>query len=179
MGVLSWPGARRVLVAFGLSLLSGYGAVALAGLAPGVRRRAVLVYAALAAAGLLGVGYTIRMANDLVVSDVRLASGIAIGLLVLAAGIGMTWRRHTSPTHPPWGWLALVVVDLFIAGFTLNLAPRGDLPPATALAVAAANQTPDDRVPGRTHNEDVLFENYGMFVGVEELSGNSPLRLAR
>ena len=37
----------------------------------------------------------------------------------------------------------------------------------------------DGSVPGRVHNEDVLFEDYGMFVGAEDVSGSSPLRLAR
>ncbi|MGC8782331.1 MAG: glycosyltransferase family 39 protein, partial [Anaerolineae bacterium] len=168
------------IVAFGLSVLAGYGAARLDALSLRAGRRFALGFAAGAAGGLMAVAAMARAAGHST-DDATLAGKVAAGLLILVAWM---LSRHLvrSPAGQRRALIALVAADLFIANAAVNLAPPQPLPPATALAVAAAVAGPaaaDGRVGGRVHNDGVLPEDYGMIVGVEEIGGSSPLRLAR
>jgi hypothetical protein len=167
------------LVAFGLSLLAGYGLAAFAALSSRRRQLIGLAYAAVVAAGLIGMSLSVRTAIN-----AAALRGIALGLIILVACV--RWRWWQARATPRWLWLitALVLADLFAANITTNLAPRQPLPSAEAVAMRATllerGRSPGrGSVPERVHNEGVLPEDAGMFVGIEGVSGSSPLKLAR
>ena len=167
------------LVAFGLSVLAGYGAAALGGLTARQRRTVGVVYAAVAAAGLIAAALVLRPTGaDPAASQAAWTLGLVAGLLALGGWVVVLWIDITSDKRL-WLLVALTVAGLFVANYAVNLTLRRVYPPAEAVAVGAAVQSVGGSVPGRVHNEDVLFEDYGMFVGVEDVSGSSPLRLAR
>jgi len=168
------------IVAFGLSVLAGYGAAGLKQLSPRAARRFALGFAAAAGLGLIGVAAAARAAGHSP-GDAVLLPKVGIGLAVLIAW-ALSWRFVRSPAGRQRMLIALAAADLFIAGYAVNLAPPQPIPPAGAQAVAgivAAHAPADGSVGGRVHNDGVLPEDYGMIVGVEEVGGSSPLRLAR
>jgi uncharacterized membrane protein len=169
------------LMAFALSVLAGYGAAALGGLSRERRRTFGIVLAGLASVGLIALALTLRGAADVIVTDAALLRGMAVGLGILLAGALVMWPEMAGRRRL-WLLLGLSVVDLFAANLAVNLALPRPQPPALASAVQAAVRpgfTADGSAPARVHNEGPLFEDYGMIVGVEDLSGSSPLRLAR
>ncbi len=169
------------MVAFSLSILAGYGAAALDSFTPRSRRLFGFVYAVAAAAGVIGIGFAVRSAGDLIVSDARFLEGVVAGACLLAVGAFILWRGMPERRRL-WLLIAVSVADLFIANVGVNLAPRRTGVPPAVVAVQAAVRTvglSGDSVPGRVYNDSVLFEDYGMFVGIEDVSGSSPLRLAR
>lgn len=168
------------IVAFGLSVLAGYGAAGLQELSPRAARRFALGFVAAAGSGLIGVALAAR-ASGHSSNDALLLQKVGIGLAVLIAWV-LSRRFVRSPAGRRAALIALVAADLFGAGYALNLAPPQPLPPAGAQVVAglvAARAPADGSVGGRVHNDGVLPEDYGMLVGIEEVGGSSPLRLAR
>ncbi len=103
---------------------------------------------------------------------------LAAGLIAVGAWVIILWL-DLAERHRLWLLIAFTVAGLFGVNYVGNLAPRQPYPPLQVAAVQSAVRAVDGSVPGRVHNEDVLFEDYGMFVGVEDVSGSSPLRLAR
>ncbi len=166
------------LVAFSLSVLAGYGAAGLKALSPQGGRLFGLGYAGLAAVGVIGVA---AIARAMGAGGAALGGKAGLGLAMLAAW-ALIWLRLRAPRKRQIALLALALADLFIAGFTLNLSPPRPIPAPAAVAVGAgvaAAAPADGSAPPRVHNDGVLPENYGMLVGVEEVGGSSPLRLAR
>jgi uncharacterized membrane protein len=104
--------------------------------------------------------------------------GLAAGAFTLVAWGVVLWL-DLSESRRLWLLIALTVAGLLAANSTGNLAPRRAYPPLAALALRENSLMSAGSAPGRVHNEDVLFEDYGMLVGIEEASGSSPLRLAR
>ena len=166
------------LVAFGLSVLAGYGAAALGGLTARQRRTAAVAYAAVAAAGLIAAALALRPSLDPLAGNAALWPRLAAGLIAVGAWAIILWL-DLAERHRLWLLIAFTVAGLFGVNYVGNLAPRQPYPPLQVAAVQSAVRAVDGSVPGRVHNEDVLFEDYGMFVGVEDVSGSSPLRLAR
>ncbi len=80
--------------------------------------------------------------------------------------------------------LLLILADLWVVNRPRNSVPgpawAHTLTPPEVLAVRdAVRQEATTGLPGRVFNEYRVYENYGMVVGVEDLGGSSPLRLAR
>jgi len=164
------------LVAFALSMLAGYGAAALAALSARQQRGIGLAWAALAAGGLLAAGLSLRPAFGAL--PLR---QMAFGAFILLAWALLLWPRFGGPRRGNL-LIGLVLIDLFAANITTNLAASQLIPPAeaTPLRTAMLAEAPTaDGLPGRAFNDGVLSENTGMLTGVEELTGSSPLRLAR
>lgn len=173
------------LVTLGLSALAGYGALAAATLSARVRGWWATAFAAAMIAGIYAFGLlwqlggrsAISQAHFLLLAALAVALASAFALLLRAEG----WSRRR------WLWLAgLALANLFVANFGTNLS---DFSPArkTLLApeVAAVQEAvtasagENNAVPGRVYNEFRAYEDYGMRIGVEDVWGASPLRLAR
>jgi hypothetical protein len=117
-------------------------------------------------------------------------------LLLATLAIGLTAGFALLLRLPGWSrqrtqlLLLLIFASLFWANFTTNLdrfSPARKMllaPEVAALQEVAANrafsapgggaQSP----PGRVYNEFRVYEDYGMRIGVEDVWGASPLRLA-
>ncbi|MCU0500675.1 MAG: hypothetical protein MUC51_02715, partial [Anaerolineae bacterium] len=129
-------------------------------------------------AGLIAAAFILQPTADPAASQPAWALGLVAGLLALGGWVAILWFDITSKKRL-WLLVALTVAGLFVANYAVNLAQQRVYPPAAAVAMRPAAQSADGSVPGRVHNEDLLFEDYGMFVGAEDVSGSSPLRLAR
>ena len=125
------------LVAFGLSVLAGYGAAALGGLTARQRRTVGVVYAAVAAAGLIAAALVMRPAADPAASQAALMRGLVAGLIALGGWVLVLWLDITERRRL-WLLIALTVAGLFIVNFAVNLAPTRAYPPPEAVAMQAA-----------------------------------------
>lgn len=172
-----------VVVAVSLSILTGLGASALADWTPTDRafaRRFVrtligggaLIFALAAALFVLwlgpeGQGYQPSLA----------ATARAALLAALTMG-AFAWRFNTE-TVSRWqiACIALVVFDLFSVNIGRNFeaVPAGERPRLSSLVDVALADT--DR-PFRVDGREGLGENYGALVGLQDIYGTSPLRLA-
>jgi hypothetical protein len=176
------------LVAFGLSILAGYGAAAVSQWSqPGAlrtRQRLSLLFIGAVAMGVYGFGLfwqlfgrsAVGQGRYLVIAFVTL--GLAAALVVLLRI--PAWSRRRSLLV-----IALLVANLFWANFTTNLAPFGPArktilaPEVVALAQAVHEQGKTNLgLPGRVYNEARVYEDYGMRSALEDVWGSSPLRLA-
>ncbi|MGE5603741.1 MAG: glycosyltransferase family 39 protein [Nitrososphaerales archaeon] len=166
------------LVVFALSILAGYGLVVFLRLSRRQRLVAAFAWAALAGAGLIAFRLALGLSLD-PAAQVALARGAAVGAVALLGAVLAAALRLDAR------WLsgiltALALVELFAGNAAVNLSDRPVLPPAAAVTVAETTRSPDPAlVPTRVQNEGVLPEDYGMWAGVEDVSGSSPLRLAR
>jgi hypothetical protein len=167
------------LVAFALSVLAGYGLVAFVRLDRRARVVAALGWAAIAGLGLLAFSATLSPSFD-EAAEMALRRGAIAGVIALLGVILAASLRLERK------WLGrvltlLVLVELFAGNVSVNLAGRPVLPSAGGLALAAATSKPSDdaTVSPRVQNESRLPDDYGMLVGVEDVGGSSPLRLAR
>jgi uncharacterized membrane protein len=172
------------LVAFALSVLAGYGLAVFLGLTRRKRVVAALSWAALAGGGLLAFSVILGPSLDST-AQVAFARGVAVGTVALLGVVLLAALRLDARRAGAW-WLGgllgvLVLVELFAGNVGVNLSDRPTLPPAAAVTVAAATTGASDPplAPSRVQNESVLPEDYGMLAGVEDVSGSSPLRLAR
>jgi hypothetical protein len=176
------------LVALGLSALAGYGALAVLTLPARVRGWWATVFAAAAIAGSYAFGLLWQLPGRTAISQAHflllaaLTVGLASAFAVLLRMEG--WSRRRSL------WLAgLALANLFAANFGANL---GDFSPArrtllapevaavqAAVAEAAVEDGQAGAAPGRVYNEFRAYEDYAMRIGVEDVWGASPLRLAR
>ncbi len=172
-------------VAFGLSVLAGYGAASLGRLPARTRRMAAWAFAGAVVIGVtvFGLGWqrtghtAVSPREFLVIAGTACALALASSLTI-AAERAARWRVPILTL--------LVVGDLFLANFTTNLAEGGpvtwaSLPPeAEAVQAAVAERaTANLGLPGRVYNEYRVYEDYGMVARVEDVWGSSPLRLAR
>ena len=101
------------LVAFGLSVLAGYGAAALGGLTARQRRTAAVVYAAVAAAGLIAAALVSRPTADPAASQAALFRGLVAGLIALGGWVLVLWLDITERRRL-WLLIALTVAGLFV-----------------------------------------------------------------
>ena len=164
------------LVAFGLSVLAGYGMAALPGLSRQRRRIAGAGLVVAVAGGGLIFGLFWQAAGGGGLSDERYWLVAALSLLVAVAVAWLLWKKEWLPRQG-WALAGLGVAVLFWANGTTNV---DDFGPArkTVLApeVAAIQASLGD---GRVYNEYRVYEDYGMSIAAEDVWGSSPLRLAR
>lgn len=162
------------LVAFGLSVLAGYGMAALPALSLRTRRLwAGGLLAAVAAGGLL-FGLLRQRTGQGAPADSEYAVVVALSLLAALAVAGLLWKTGWE-TRRGWALVALGWALLLWANGGTNVAwgsPARRTIPApelTAVQQAAAD--------GRVYNEFRVYENYGMSIAAEDVWGASPLRL--
>ena len=187
-------GQERVayLIAFSLSVLSGYGLALLPSLP--ARWRRYLCWGFLIAA-VSGVVVFLLQSQNVVrasLAELLLLSG---KMLIFAMAFAyLSSRRHLSRTHLLL-LFPLLAVDLVIANYTTNLANRSSMQALLARQEVAAttavahgqwhvtsNTTHATGVPSalpaRVYNEFRLPKNMGMFNRWEDVWGASPLRLS-
>lgn len=173
------------LVALSLAVLIGAGLAALPRLGYGARRGLGLLYAMLIAGGIYFFGLFWQLMGHSAIGDnsylllAGLTIGLALALVVLLLLPGWSRRRAL-------GIIGLLVMNLFWANLTTNLAPFGPArktilaPEMEALGQAVATDGAGTAgLVGRVYNEFRLYEDYGMRQGLADVWGSSPLRLAR
>ena len=180
-------GQERVayLVAFGLSILAGYGAAAITATPQRRRARLATLYAGIviAAAYVFGVlwqlpGHTaIGEWHYLVIAAITMSLAATFAVMLRLPG----WSRRRSVLLT-----VLAVGNLFAANFATNLDPfsptrKAILSPEVEALQAAVAETATGNLglPGRVYNEYRAYEDYGIRAGVEDVWGSSPLRLSR
>ncbi|NOZ27251.1 MAG: YfhO family protein [Chloroflexi bacterium] len=172
-------------VAFGLSVLAGYGAASLGRLPARTRRAVAWTFAGVIVAGVVvfGLGWQ-RPGHTAVPLRESLAIAGAVCAFALASSLAIATERAARWRVPIL--TLLIVSDLFLANFTTNLAEGGpaawtSLPPEAEAVQAAVTEraTANLGLPGRVYNEYRVYEDYGMVARVEDVWGSSPLRLAR
>jgi hypothetical protein len=186
------------LVAFGLSVLAGYGLLAARLLPVRVRGWLATLYAGLVIGGVYLFGLLWQLPGRTAVGQERflLLAALTIGLV---AGFALLLRRPGWSRERTFLIGLLAFANLFWANNATNL---GEFSPARkvilAPEVAAVQQVAgapgfstqkrreteargeeEQPAPGRIYNEFRAYEDYGMRVGVEDVWGSSPLRLAR
>lgn len=173
------------LVAFGLSVLAGYGAALLWELSPQRRRRWVVAYTLTAVAGVALFALRWQRAGRTAIAPGQFAALAAVALALLVGLLAIAWVREAGRGARA-ALVALVVADLFIANYATNLDAGGPgqkaALPLEAVATAEAVQAAGGAnlgLPGRTYNEYRIFEDWGMRARVEDSWGASPLRLWR
>lgn len=188
------------LVAFGLSMLAGFGMLAVRVLPQTVRSWLATLYAALTIGAVYGFGLLWQLPGRTAIGSTRflLLATLAIGL---AAGFALLLRLPGWSRQRTQLLILLAFAGLFWANFTTNVAPFSPTrktilaPEMEAVRQAVYNdahgmQSSNDAeqrkeiqsaqtAPGRVYNEFRVYEDYGMRVGVEDVWGASPLRLAR
>jgi len=170
------------LVACGLSVLAGYGMLATRLLPLAVRSWLATLYAGLVIAGVYLFGLLWQLPG-------RTAIGQGRFLLLATLAIGLATSFALLLRLPGWSRQRtfllglLVFANLFWANFATNLdefSPSRKVilaPEVEAVRDVASSRT--GVTPGRLYNEYRVYEDYGMRVGVEDVWGASPLRLAR
>ncbi len=165
------------LCAFALSIAAAYGASALFALSHRKRRLAGLVWVAIAAAALIAIGLVLGPTLD-AMGQAALLRGRIVGGAVIAVMLVVTLPplpRKTAAVLVT----AAVLLELFVANVGTNLGDRPVLPQGEALALRTILATNSEGAAPRVQNENILPADYGMLVGVEDVAGTSPLRLAR
>ncbi|MCZ7567197.1 MAG: YfhO family protein [Ardenticatenaceae bacterium] len=172
------------IVAFGLSVLAGYGAVLLGTLPIRLRRLGVSGFAGLVIAGTILFSLVWQGANHTAVSDETFLAIAGVTLLWSVLFVALLWRgRLDSPQMLLL--VTLVVADLFRANLTIDLAEGGPAsrvavpPELLALESAMRDDGGIEGVRGRVYNEYRVYDDYGMQARVEDVWGSSPLHLAR
>ena len=188
------------LVAFSLSVLSGYGMALLPTLTARQRRTLCYGFAAAIAVGLTLVWVWCQLPARVDIADSDLLCGPALWPSVMALLIAFTFAILAGPRLGPAKWLSdqpiarprlillipLVLLDLFTVNFATNLSfgPRvkDGLVPSEAAAVLETSQSLAGRpnsLPPRVYNEHRVSRNSGLLLGWEDVLGKSPLRHAR
>ncbi len=182
------------LVAFSLSVLSGYGMALLPALSARRRRTLCYGFAAAVTAGLtlFWVWRQLPARADLSTAALLWPSGMALLIaLTFAKLVGSQRGRGKTPgaplaRTPLIALIPLALVDLFVVNFTTNLdfgpAVRDGLAPPEAAAVLQVAQTQAEQagsLPPRVYNEHRVPRNSGLLLGWEDLLGKSPLRHAK
>lgn len=173
------------LVVVGLAGLAAYGAALVPAVAHGLRRRAAVSSGAL----LVGSVYAFGALRQLVgASAVDHGTYLVTALVTLMVGMATVLAVWLPGWSNRRAWLVggLLFANLVWANAGVNLAegsPAARTRPAPeAIAVReAVNATHDvaQGLPGRVYNEYRVYEDYGMVMGVEDVWGSSPLRVAR
>ncbi len=173
------------LVALGLSVLAGYGVLAIHLLPQRLRAWLATLFAGL----VVGAVYLFGMLWQL---PGRTAIGqwhyllIATITITLAATFAVMLRWPGWSVRRTWLLGALIFANLLWANGATNVADFGPArkvilsPEVEALQQAVAETTGANvGLAGRAYNEFRVYEDYGMRAGVEDVWGSSPLRLAR
>ncbi|MCS6826933.1 MAG: YfhO family protein [Caldilinea sp.] len=177
------------LVAFGLSVLAGYGLLAVRLAPQAVRAWLATLYAGLVTGGVYIFGLIWQLPGRTAIGPWRflLLATLAIGM---AAGFALLLRLPGWSRQRTQLLILLIFASLFWANFTTNLdrfSPSRKVmlaPEVEAIRTVAANRAfttslgETETPPGRVYNEFRVYEDYGMRVGVEDVWGASPLRLA-
>ncbi len=177
------------LVAFGLSLLAGFGAARMETARVyshgRLRRMAALAYAMFAG---LAIVLFLMVGSGLVrveVTSRQVWATALVGLLTLAGYVVIQWPARWARWRPAL-LLMLAVGELFWFNAGVNAdrqtpAVKTALPPAAiALQTATSSaSTANQGLPGRVQSGFQVFDDYGMMTGVEDVWGSSPLHLAR
>lgn len=183
------------LVACGLSVLAGYGMLATRLLPVRVRGWLATLYAGLVIGGVYLFGLLWQLPGRTAISQGRflLVAALAIGL---ATGFALLLRLPGWSRERSFLIGLLAFANLFWANYATNLsefspARKVILAPEVAAvrdalfsmesrkAAEDGNGGEDQLAPGRVYNEFRTYEDYGMRIGVEDVWGSSPLRLAR
>jgi len=173
------------VVALSLSVLAGLGAAALPHLSYRRRRLLAVFLAVLISGGVYAFGVFWQLLGQSAVNQwVYLA--IAMGTILLALVLVVTmvlpgWDRRREILLT-----AALLVNLFVVNLGTNLSDFGPVrktilaPEMVVLQDAVATQAQNGQdLPGRVYNEFRVYEDYAMRLGVEDVWGSSPLRLAR
>jgi hypothetical protein len=173
------------LVALGLSMLAGYGALAIKVMPQRERSWWVTIFAALVIGATYLFGLLWQLPGRTAISQGHFL--IVAAMTVTLASIFAVLLRTPGWSRQRWLWLAaLALANLFAVNMGTNVSDFGParktiLAPeveAVQTAVAAAPAGANG-LPGRVYNEFRTYEDYGMRVGVEDVWGSSPLRLGR
>lgn len=173
------------LAALGLSVLAGYGMWALEAMPLRLRAWTATAFAAAAIGGTYLFGLLWQLPGRTAIGETQflLAAALTVALAstfaVLLRTPGWSTRRSL--------WLAiLAAANLFLVNMGTNAGEFGParrvlLAPEVQAVQAAAQSGRAESVglPGRVYNEFRVYEDYGMRIGVEDVWGASPLRLAR
>ncbi len=164
------------LVAFGLSVLAGYGMAALPGLSQRARRLAVSgLVIALAGGGLLFGLFWQRSGRGALPNSEFLVVAL-LSLLVSLLMAWLLWQKGWD-TRRGWALAGLGIAVLFWANGGTNVDASGPARKTILSPEVAAVQAAQDR--GRVYNEYRVYEDYGMSIDAEDVWGSSPLRLAQ
>ncbi len=172
------------LVALGLSLLAGYGALAI----QAMPQRARSLWATSFAAVTIGATYLFGLLRQLpghtVVGQTHFL--LLAALTVAAASLFAGLLRAPGWSRRRWLWLtALAAAALFAANLPTNLSEFGPAqkvllaPEVEAVQTAVMASAGSSGPAGRVYNEFRVYEDYGMRAGIEDVWGASPLRIAR
>ena len=179
-------GQERVayLVAFSLSVLSGFGFALLPSLAARWRQRVCWGFVVSVATLVALVFIFWQLPSRLEASNAGFLFHAGKTLLIAAVFASLCSALRPTRTRLLL-LLFVVVVDLFLTSFTLNLAAgheaRSALTPPEAAATYEAAQTLADEtaaLPPRVYNERRLPEDSGMFADWEDVWAASVLRLS-
>ncbi len=183
------------LVAFSLSVLSGYG-MALLPTLPARRKRTLCFGFAAAVAAALTLFWIWRQLParaGIADSDLFWPSAMAL-LIALAFAILTGPRLARGQRLSDWPvartrlilLIPLALLDLFIVNFATNhsFGPRvrdGLVPPEAAAVLEASHSLAErpNSLPPRVHNEHRVSRNSGLLLGWEDVLGKSPLRHAK
>ena len=170
------------LVAFGLSVLAGYGMLAVRLLPPTLRSWLATLYAGLATAAVYLFGLLWQLPGQSAVGQLQFLGGAALTLATVA---GLALLLRLPGWTPPRTQLLVLLTfaSLFWAHAGTQWSPFGParktLLAPEVMAIQQAVSSPEAGTPGRVYNEYRVYEDYGMRAGVEDVWGASPLRLAR
>ena len=179
-------GQERVayLVAFSLSVLSGFGLALLPSLAARWRQRLSWGYVVSVAAGITLVFILWQLPGRLESSSTGFLFHAGKSLLLAAVFASLCSALRPTRTHLIL-LIFVVVGDLFISSSTLNLAAGHEVrsaltPPEAASTLQAAQSLANETasLPPRVYNERRLPEDSGMFAGWEDVWAASVLRLS-
>lgn len=177
------------LVSFGLSVLAGYGLLAVHLAPQAVRAWLATLYAGVVTGGVYIFGLLWQLPGRTAIGPWRflLLATLAIGM---AAGFALLLRLPGWSRQRTQLLILMIFASLFWANFTTNLdrfspsrktllAPEVEAVQAVAFNRAFTTSLGETETPpGRVYNEFRVYEDYGMRVGVEDVWGASPLRLA-
>ena len=171
------------LTTFGLSVLAGYGLLSIQRLASPLPRRLALtvLLGFLAATAVFGLLWQMAGRTQLTHLAFLARAVFVLGIGGIFVGL-VTWLRGRALGMA----LALLIfLDLALSLAGINLAPgrleeRVALPPEVqALQARIQAEEVGTAPPPRAFNEHRVFGDYGVAARVEDLWGESPLRLAR
>lgn len=172
------------LVAFGLSMLAGFGATEVASLPLGRRRRLTAIYSLIVIAGVYAFGLLWQLSKKSVVSHwlyLRIATVTLVLVMVMALLLWLPgWQMRRSLLL-----MLFMLANLFWANFPTNIAAFGPArktilaPEMEALqsAVHGSGGESRQKMAGRAYNEYRIYEDYGMRLQIEDVWGSSPLRI--
>ena len=172
------------LVALGLSVLAGYGVLALHLLPQRLRAWLATLYTGLVTGAVYLFGMLWQLPGRSAVGQWHYL-WIAALTITLAAAFAVMLRWPGWSERRTWLLGVLLFASLLWANSSTNVAEFGParrtiLPPEVEALQRAVAETAGGSagLAGRTYNEFRVYENYGLRAGVEDVWGASPLRLA-